>query len=82
MAIPNDALTGIDVRPALLAELEQLLRRAATLAAEQGVSSDTFMAAAWQAILDSQPGLREQLELQQLTAELRELRKRGLVGRA
>jgi len=91
MAIQNSALAGFSsaseapsptVPVAVLAELERLLRRAATLAAEQGVSSDAFMAAAWQAALDSHPGLREQLEQQQLAAELRELRKRGRVGSA
>ena len=91
MSIPNSALAGFrsvtdapapSVSPAVRAELERLLRRAATLAADHGVSSDAFMAAAWQAALDSHPGLREELEHQQLTARLRELRKQGRVGSA
>lgn len=65
-------------RPAL----DTLLSRAATLAAERGMSSDTFMAAAWQAYLDAHPGMREQLEDKALRSELKKLRKRGLVASA
>jgi hypothetical protein len=90
MAIPNSALAGFlaasdattpEVSSAL-AELERILRQAASLAAANGVSSDQFMSAAWHALLDRHPGLREQLEHQRITAELRELRKLGRVGSA
>ena len=40
------------------------------------------MSAAWNAYLDARPGLRQQLEDKQLKAQLRKLRKRGLVGQA
>jgi len=63
-------------------EISQLLRRAAQLAAEQGAESDLFMQAAWGACLDARPGLREELADKELRAQLKKLRKRGLVATA
>lgn len=63
-------------------DLDRALARAATLAAKNELSSDEFMAAAWQAYLDSHPGMREQLEDKALRSELKKLRKRGLVASA
>ena len=62
--------------------LEQLLRRAAELAAEHDVASDAFMSAAWQAMLDAHPGMREELADKELRSQLKKLRKRGLVAQA
>lgn len=63
-------------------DLDTLLHRAAEAAATAGVSSDAFMAAAWQAYLDSHPGMREALEDKELRSQLKKLRKRGLVAAA
>jgi hypothetical protein len=63
-------------------EVVQLLRRAAKLAAERGAETDRFMEAAWVACLDAVPGLREQLADKELRAQLKKLRKRGLVAQA
>ncbi len=63
-------------------EAVQLLRRAAQLAAEHGMDTDQFMQVAWTACLDARPGLREELEDKELRAQLKKLRKRGLVGTA
>jgi hypothetical protein len=64
------------------AEVEELLTKASALCAEHGVDPDAFMQAAWAACLDSRPGLREQLVDQELTAQVDNLRSRGLVGSA
>lgn len=63
-------------------EMQTLLRKAAALAVKNGITLDAFADAAWQAILDAQPGLREELETRALVAQLGELRERGLVGSA
>jgi hypothetical protein len=63
-------------------KLETLLQRAAAVATAHGVASEIFMAAAWQAYLDSHPGMREDLEDKELRSQLRKLRKRGLVASA
>jgi hypothetical protein len=63
-------------------DIDTALARAAKLAAKTAVSSDDFMAAAWQAYLDSHPGMREELEDKALRSELKKLRKRGLVAAA
>ncbi|HMG53480.1 MAG TPA: hypothetical protein VK601_08355 [Kofleriaceae bacterium] len=63
-------------------EVVQLLRRSAQLAARRGMASDRFMEEAWAACLDARPGLREELEDKELRAQLKKLRRRGLVGRA
>ena len=67
---------------AWLQELAMLLEQAASLAAANGLEGEVFKRAAWNAFLDAKPGLRQQLEDKQLRAELRKLRKRGLVGSA
>lgn len=65
-----------------LKEVERLLAAAAKVAAEYGLPTEVFMAAAWQHCLDSRPGLREEIETKELTSELVKLRKRGLVATA
>lgn len=70
------------VELAPLQEIAALLEQAAQLAAANGVEGDAFKRAAWSAYLDARPGLRQQLEDRQLRAQLRKLRKRGLVGSA
>ena len=62
--------------------MHDLLRKAAALAVANGVTLDAFADAAWQAILEAKPGLREELELRALAAQIGELRERGLVGSA
>lgn len=64
------------------AELETLLTRAAAIAAENGIESESFMSAAWNSYLAARPGLREELEEKELKAQLRKLRKQGLIGTA
>lgn len=63
-------------------EVVQLLRRAAKLAAERATQTEPFMDAAWEACLEARPGLRQELEDKQLRAQLKKLRKRGLVAKA
>ena len=63
-------------------DMHTLLRKAAALAVENGVSLDAFADAAWQALLEAKPGLREELETRALVAQLGELRELGLVGSA
>jgi len=95
MAQPNSVLTARSVGPAeppeslpeavieaASLEIMHLLRRAAQLAAEQGGDTDLFMQAAWAACLDARPGLREELAEKELRAQLKKLRKRGLVAAA
>jgi hypothetical protein len=96
MSLPNTALTaltppilatpdgpsGAAVDDAAWRDAVQLLRRAAELAATTGAETDRFMEAAWAACLEARPGLREQLEDKELRAQLKKLRKRGLVASA
>jgi hypothetical protein len=87
MAQPNAALNETPVEApeleaASLQEIADLLERAAQLAAANGIEGDAFKRAAWNAYLDARPGLRQQLEDKHLRAQLRKLRKRGLVGSA
>jgi len=63
-------------------ELGTLLGQAAQLAAAHGLEGDAFKRAAWDAYLDARPGLRQELEVKQLKAQLRKLRRLGLVGSA
>ena len=63
-------------------ELKNLLTRAAELSTKNGVASDDFMNAAWNAVLDADPGLREQLIDKELKAQLKKLRRQGLIGQA
>jgi hypothetical protein len=89
MAQPNPALTPPHVAPPepltedpSWKEAVQLLHRAAQLAAERGADSDLFMQAAWTAYLDARPGLRQELEDKELRAQLKKLRKLGMVAEA
>ena len=63
-------------------EIESLLLQAADLAVQHGLDVETFLAGSWDAFLSSKPGLREALEDRELKAQLKRLRKRGLVGSA
>lgn len=87
MAQPNPVLSLVadpelpaDVR--WVQELEELLARAAKLAARHEVGSEAFMAAAWNACLAAHPGLREELEDKELRSQLKKLRKQGAIGLA
>lgn len=75
-----EAASSIEVSE--LREVGNLLRRAAKLSAERGMESDVFMQEAWEACLNARPGLRAELEDRELRAQLKKLRKRGLVARA
>ncbi|HEU4610860.1 MAG TPA: hypothetical protein VFS15_02240 [Kofleriaceae bacterium] len=78
-------MSAPQVEPVELAPLQEiaaLLEQAAQLAAANGVEGGAFKRAAWSAYLDARPGLRQELEDRQLRAQLRKLRKRGLVGSA
>jgi hypothetical protein len=63
-------------------QIEELLARAAKLAASYDLDADAFVQAAWQACLEARPGLREEIEDKEWRAQLKKLRKRGLVGSA
>jgi hypothetical protein len=86
MSQPNPALNESPRRElpetGWLEELAAALERAAQLAATNGISGDTFKRAAWDAYLNARPGLRQELEDKQLKAQLRKLRKRGLIASA
>ena len=86
MSQPNSALNESPrVEPpesGWLEELAEALERAAQIAAANGVEGDAFKRAAWDAYLNARPGLRQQLEDKQLKAQLRKLRRRGLIGLA
>jgi hypothetical protein len=56
---------------------EDLLAQAAALAVERGSELEEFMRAAWNAFVDAQPGLRQQIEEMQLFAEFARLRQSG-----
>jgi hypothetical protein len=76
------AAPSVDDNASFPAELGNLLHQAAELAAKSGVATETFMAAAWAACLESHPGLREELEDKELKSQLKKLRKRGLIAMA
>jgi hypothetical protein len=92
MAQPNSILTPPQTAPPELltedpsetswGDIVELLRQAAELAAAGGAETERFMQAAWLACLDARPGLREELEDKELRAQLKKLRKRGLVADA
>jgi hypothetical protein len=60
----------------------ELLARAAQVAAKDGVDSETFVSAAYNAMLDASPGLREELVDRELRKQLKTLRRQGLIGLA
>ncbi|MEJ7601335.1 MAG: hypothetical protein WKG01_25750 [Kofleriaceae bacterium] len=70
------------VEDAGFTELENLLLRAADLAVQRGLDVEAFLAGSWDAFVSAKPGLREQLEDKELKAQLKRLRKRGLVASA
>ena len=92
MAQPNSILTPPPAAPpepliedpseASWSDIVELLRQAAELATARGAETERFMQAAWLACLDARPGLREELEDKELRAQLKKLRKRGLVADA
>ena len=63
-------------------DLLELLSRAAKLAADQGLDNEAFMGAAWTAVLDAHPGMREALADKELRKQLKTWRKQGLIGQA
>ena len=65
-----------------VAELKGLLTRAAELSQKNGVGSEEFMNAAWNAVLEANPTLREELIDKELKSQLKKLRKQGLIGQA
>ncbi|MBX3161810.1 MAG: hypothetical protein KF773_37960 [Deltaproteobacteria bacterium] len=69
-------------RDSWIRELHALLARAAAMAVEHGVENDAFLRGAFAAYLDARPGLREELEHQQMVAELAALREAGRVASA
>lgn len=64
------------------AEVGDLLSHAAELCVANNIDVDSFMRGAWSAYVESRPGMREQLEEQQLAGQLDELRKLGRLGQA
>ncbi len=74
MTIPSSSDPHAEIRGSLL--------EAATGAAELGIDLDTFMSNAWHAYMQARPGLREQIEDNQLMAQMQELRANGRVAQA
>ena len=67
---------------AWVTELQNLLARAAALSSKHGIATEDFMSAAWNAVLDANPGLRQELIDKELRAQLKKLRRQGLIGLA
>jgi len=65
-----------------MTELQKLLARAAELSVQQGLATEDFMNAAWNAHLDANPGMRQELIDRELRAQLKRLRKQGLMPQA
>ena len=65
-----------------MSELQKLLARAAELSVQQGLATEDFMTAAWNAHLDANPGMRQELIDRELRAQLKRLRKQGLMPQA
>ena len=63
-------------------ELSDVLTRAAALSVEHQVDAETFMRGAWQAYLESKPGMREDLEEAALRGQLQALRAAGRMAKA
>jgi len=75
-------MAQIILTPTWLEQLDELLQKAAKLAADNDVPAETFMAAAWNHVLDSHPGMRQELEDKELRSQLKKLRKAGLMATA
>ncbi|MEZ4363627.1 MAG: hypothetical protein R3B48_25850 [Kofleriaceae bacterium] len=73
-----------EVSVSLSSELARARSHLAAAAAAVGESLDleAFVRLAWDAYVDSHPGLREHLATAQLLAQIRELREQGRVGQA
>ena len=65
-----------------MTELQKLLARAAELSVQQGLATEDFMNAAWAAHLDANPGMRDELVDRELRAQLKRLRRQGLLPQA
>lgn len=65
-----------------MTELQKLLARAAELSVQQGLATEDFMTAAWNAHLDANPGMRQELIDRELRAQLKKLRRQGLMPQA
>jgi len=61
---------------------DQQLAAAARLAVDSGLDLDGFMKAAWNAYVETRPGLRAHLEQLRMIQELEALRQAGRVGQA
>ena len=70
-AAPGDA--SID----RMTELQKLLARAAELSVQQGLATEDFMNAAWNAHLDANPGMRQELIDRELRAQLKKPAQAG-----
>ena len=80
--LPRESPDPVAVDVSWIEQLEELLAHAAKLAASHDLEADAFVQAAWQACLEARPGLREEIEDKEWRAQLKKLRKRGLVGTA
>jgi hypothetical protein len=80
--LPRESPEPVAVDTSWIDHLDELLADAAKLAAAHGLEADAFVQAAWQACLEARPGLREEIEDKEWRAQLKKLRKRGLVGAA
>ncbi len=65
-----------------MTELQKLLARAAELSVQQGLETEDFMSAAWAAHLDANPGMRDAILDRELRAQLKRLRRQGLLPQA
>jgi hypothetical protein len=65
-----------------MTELQKLLAQAAALSVQQGLATEDFMNAAWAAHLDANPGMRDAIIDRELRAQLKRLRKSGLMPQA
>lgn len=79
---PAEATDPTSPAEIALARLRVALPAAAAAAIEAGVELETWMQAAWAAYVEQRPGLRAELEEQQLRGQLDELRKQGRLARA
>jgi hypothetical protein len=62
--------------------IDQQLAAVAKLAADSGIDLDDFMKAAWNAYVETRPGMRAKLEHLRMVQELEVLRAAGRVGQA
>ena len=78
----TNPLSTIVAEVSWVEELKRLLAKAAELSTTHGIGTDEFMGAAWNAMLESNPGLRDELIDKELRVQLKKLRRQGLIGLA